>query len=92
MDPQDPGGVGNPAVLVLQHGGDVLSLEAGPRLAERGIDANRADAAIEMGMRQDVLEADQPLRDQQNKAFQQALAPADCLAMGARPAASKPVG
>src|SRR5438094_10028594 len=58
LDAEHARGVGDAAAVLLQHRRDVVALELRARLAERGVEPRRADAAFELRMREDVLEPD----------------------------------
>ena len=57
--------------LVLQHGGNVVALESGAGLAQRGLEPGGADAPFELGVREHVFQADESLRYEQDESFEQ---------------------
>ena len=72
LDAEDAGGIGNPAMVMLEDGGDVVALELGPGLFQRGVEARRADVAFELGVRQYVLESNQSARHEQDEPLEEA--------------------
>ena len=71
LDAEDPRRIGDSAMMVLEHGRDVIAFELRARLPQRRIQSRRAHGPFELRMRQDVLEPDQAARREQNQPFQQ---------------------
>src|SRR5262245_51887446 len=71
LDAEHARGVGNPPAMLLQDRGNIVALELGARLAERGIEPGGAHAAFELRVRQDVLEPDEAAGRQQDQALEQ---------------------
>ena len=67
LNSQDPGGVRNPASVMLKDGGNVIALKLGPGLPECGVQTGRTDAPFELGVRQHVLEANESARRQKDQ-------------------------
>src|SRR5262245_38642390 len=58
LDAERPGRIADPAVVLLEDGGDVVALETRPRLAERAAVQEGHRVAVEPDVREDILEAD----------------------------------
>ena len=57
---------------MLENRSNVIALELGARLAQRRIEPRGADAALELGMGEDVLQTDKSLWNQQDQPLEQA--------------------
>src|SRR5262245_683515 len=58
LDPQRLGGVSHTAVMLADHRGDVVALEAEPRLPEARAADGRDLTAVEPHLREQILETD----------------------------------